>query len=71
VETMLEMVFNTGTGRRFRITLDNPRPNLTPAEVQAAMEQVINADIFDVDGGVTEINSAQIITTQAEPILFD
>ena len=29
MDTMLEMIFKTGMGRRFRLTLDSPKPDLT------------------------------------------
>lgn len=71
METMLEMIFKTGIGRRFRLTLDSPRPDLTPAEIEAAMDMIVAKDLFAVDGGVTEADSAQIITTQIEPVVFE
>jgi hypothetical protein len=69
LDTMLEMVFKTGMGRQFRLTLDNPRLDLTPAEVEDAMNLIIEKDLFAVEGGVTEVDSAQIITTQIETIV--
>ncbi|HHU48242.1 MAG TPA: DUF2922 domain-containing protein [Clostridiales bacterium] len=71
MDTMLEMIFKTGMGRRFRLTLDSPKPDLTPAEVEAAMNLIIEKNLFAADGGVTEIDSAQIITTQTETIVFE
>jgi len=70
MNTMLEMVFKTGMGRRFRLTLDNPRPDITPSEVEAAMNLIISKDLFAAEGGVAEIESAQIITTQSETIVL-
>ena len=64
------MIFKTGLGRSYRLTLDNPRSDLTPGEIQAAMNLVISKDLFNVDGGVAEIDSAQLVTTQVEPIVF-
>jgi len=68
METMLEMIFKTGAGKRFRLTLDSPRPDLDPSEVQAAMNLVISRNLFAVDGDVTEIDSAHIITTSTAAI---
>ncbi len=70
METMLEMIFKTGAGRSYRLTLDNPKEDLTPLEIQDAMNLVISKDLFAVEGGVAEIDSAQLITTQTEPIVF-
>ncbi|MGI6570154.1 MAG: DUF2922 domain-containing protein [Caldicoprobacterales bacterium] len=71
METMLEMLFRTGAGRRFRLTLDDPKPDLTPAEIEAAMNLVIEKSLFAVDGNIVEIESANIITTQTQPIVFE
>ena len=70
METMLEMVFATGFGKKFRVTFDSPREDLDPAEVEAAMETVIGKDVFEVEGGLAEIDSAQLVTTQTEVLEF-
>ena len=70
METMLEMIFKTGLGRSYRLTVKSPKPELTPTEIQDAMNLVISKNLFGVDGGVAEIDSAQLITTQTEPIVF-
>ncbi|HCS73072.1 MAG TPA: DUF2922 domain-containing protein [Clostridiales bacterium] len=70
METMLEMIFLTGAGRTYKLTLNNPKEDLTPSEVQDAMNLVISKNLFDVTGGVAEIDKAQVITTQTEPIVF-
>ena len=69
MDTMLELVFKTGMGRRFRLTLNSPRPDITPSEAEAAMNLIIDKDLFAVEGGVAQIDSAQIITTQTETIV--
>ena len=68
--TLLEMIFATGAGKKFRITLDNPRADVTPTEVHDAMDLVIDKDLFAVDGDVAAIESAQIVTTQTEVLEF-
>ena len=70
METMLEMIFLTGAGRTYKLTLNNPKEDLTPSQIQDAMNLVISKNLFDVTGGVAEIDKAQIITTQTEPIVF-
>jgi len=70
METMLEMIFATGLGKKFRVTFDSPRGDLDPAEVKAAMETVIGKDVFEVEGGLAEIDSAQLVTTQTEVLEF-
>ncbi|MBM7582616.1 hypothetical protein JOD02_001473 [Caldicoprobacter guelmensis] len=64
----LEMVFKTGQGRTYRITLDDPRPDLTPAEVKAFMDLVLSVNPFDIEGGLVEIAEANIIDTEVQPL---
>jgi len=47
----MRMVFRNQAGRNVTITLDNPRDNLTAAEVEAAMDLVIARNIFTSSGG--------------------
>lgn len=58
----LQMRFVTQAGNRVTISLDNPKDNLTEAEVTAAMDQIIAKNIFVTSGGdlVTKDN-AQIV----------
>lgn len=47
----LRMVFRNEAGRNVTIALDNPRENLTAAEIEAAMDLVITRNIFTSSGG--------------------
>ncbi|MGG0643051.1 DUF2922 domain-containing protein [Sporosarcina gallistercoris] len=58
----LQLVFTKSDGKDFVLTVDEPRPGVTPAEVQAAMERVIASGVFKKDGDVlTAVKSARII----------
>ncbi|BAF58603.1 hypothetical protein PTH_0422 [Pelotomaculum thermopropionicum SI] len=47
----LRMVFRNQAGRNVTITLENPRDNLTAAEIEAAMDLIIARNIFTSSGG--------------------
>lgn len=47
----LRMAFSSQAGRSVTITLDNPRNDLTAAEIEAAMDLVIARNIFTSSGG--------------------
>lgn len=47
----LRMVFRNQAGRNVTISLDNPRDDLTAAEIEAAMDLVIARNIFTSSGG--------------------
>jgi len=67
---VLQMSFRTGTGREFRIALENPKTDLTPAQIQTAMDTIISKNVFNVEGGLIEALSANIISTQTQPIVL-
>ena len=69
-ESVLQMIFKTGMGKSFRLSLEAPRVDVSPLEIQAAMNLVISKGIFDVEGGVTEITGANIVTTDVQPVEF-
>lgn len=71
MRSILELYFRTGLGRTFRISLDNPREDITPLEVEAVMNRILDKDIFDVPGGLTEILRAQLISTETQRIEFE
>lgn len=70
MKSVLEMVFKTGGGKTFRLTLDEPKEGITAAEIQTAMNQLIFINPFNIEGGLTEIQEANIITTETEPVVF-
>jgi len=47
----LRMVFRNQEGKNVTISLDNPRENLTAAEIETAMDMVIARNIFTSSGG--------------------
>ncbi len=65
---ILEMVFRTGQGRNHRITLDDPRIDILPEDVLSTMNLILEANPFDIEGGLVDIVEANIITTQVQSI---
>lgn len=47
----LRMIFSSQAGRSVTLTLDNPRSDLTAAEIEATMDLVIARNIFNSSGG--------------------
>ncbi|ADI02004.1 MAG TPA: DUF2922 domain-containing protein [Syntrophothermus lipocalidus] len=50
-ERTLEMTFANAAGRRVTIRVPDARADLTAAEVDAAMQQIISKGIFTSSGG--------------------
>ncbi len=58
----LRMVFKNENGNNFTINLDNPRDNVTTAEVTGAMDTIIAKNVFLTTGGaLVSKQDAQII----------
>jgi hypothetical protein len=49
--SILRMVFRNAEDKNVTITLDNPRPDITGAEIEAAMDLVIARNIITSSGG--------------------
>jgi len=47
----LRMVFRSQGGTSMTISLDNPRSDVTAAEIEAAMNTIISKNIFNTTGG--------------------
>lgn len=69
-EKQLELIFEAGEGKSYRLTVADPRDDVTAAEIQAAMNTVIEKDIFNVENGLTGISEANIITTDTQAVEF-
>ena len=71
MDKVLEMNFRTGLGRSMRITLDDPREDITPQDIRDTMELIISKGVFNVEGGLAEIASAYISTTEKQQVVFE
>jgi len=71
VDKILQMNFRTGLGRSMRITLEDPREDITPEDIKNVMNLIISKDIFNVEGGLEQIASAYIVTTQTQQVVFE
>lgn len=65
----LQMVFRNAEGRNTTLSVAEPRLDLEAAEVSAAMDGVLSANIFNTTGGdIIGKVRAQIIDRQVETI---
>jgi len=48
---VLRMTFNNALGSAVSITLQDPKADLTAAQIEAVMDQIIAKDIFLTSGG--------------------
>lgn len=72
VTSKLEMIFLNQSGRKSKIVVDSPRTDLTQPEIQAAMQTIIDKNVFNTTGGdLVAINSARIVTTDTTDIIAE
>ncbi|HSI68099.1 MAG TPA: DUF2922 domain-containing protein [Planococcus sp. (in: firmicutes)] len=46
----LELIFETAAGKSVALTVEEPREDLTGAELSAGMQNIITQNIFEVEG---------------------
>ncbi|WP_017380569.1 DUF2922 domain-containing protein [Paenisporosarcina sp. TG-14] len=47
---VLEMLFDTAQGKKFTISVDEPRVDLTGLEVDSGMQALLASNVFNADG---------------------
>lgn len=68
-KSKLELEFKDEIGKKFIITLDNPRPDITEEEVGAAMADIVNRNVFFTTAGdIVATTGARFITTTIEEL---
>ena len=65
----LEMEFLNAMGKKYVISIDDPKFNLNPEEVETAMEAIITNNVFIVSlADLAEAVESRIITTNIEKL---
>ncbi|ALS78808.1 MULTISPECIES: DUF2922 domain-containing protein [Planococcus] len=58
----LELIFTTAAGKDVTLTVDEPRANVTDAELLTGMQAIITQNVFEVEGSsFTSIKGARVI----------
>ena len=70
-KSKLEMEFKDVAGKKFTLSLEEPKNDLTESDIRAAMEEVVNKNIFSTkEGDIVETVKARIIKTEIEEIMI-
>jgi len=70
MEKKLEMIFVNAAGKKTKISVDDPRSDLTSQEVQTVMNDIIARNIFNSTGGdLVSIDSARIVSKDINVLL--
>ncbi|KGR74830.1 DUF2922 domain-containing protein [Ureibacillus sinduriensis] len=68
---VLVLKFDAGNGKTMTLTVDEPRDNLTPTEVEDVMQKIIASNIFHHSGSsLIAINQARIVERTVSEIQF-
>ena len=69
-DTDLDLVFKNAAGKKVTLNIEEPKSGVTKAEIDAAMEVVVNNNIFNTSGGdITEAVEDRLRTTTLNPIV--
>lgn len=67
--TRLELEFKDELGKKFILSLDDPREDVTEVEIKAAMDDIVARNIFFTNGGdIVATAGARIITTTIDEL---
>ena len=50
-DTDLDLVFKNAAGKKVTLNIEEPKPGVTKAEIDAVMEVVVNNNVFNTSGG--------------------
>ena len=65
------IVFNTTTGARRSIRINNPNPDLPREDIADAVEMIIDNDVFDqtINGGLSHLNRMELTVVERTAVL--
>jgi len=67
----LEMEFLDSAGKKFKLTIDNPREDITGEEIKTVMDNIVARNVFSTTSGdIVSANGARLITTTVQDMEF-
>ncbi len=68
-KSILEMEFLDSQGKKFKITIDEPREDLTEMEIRAAMDEIVQRNVFfSSTGDIVAVSGARYVRTLVEEL---
>ncbi|MBR1495247.1 MAG: DUF2922 domain-containing protein [Acidaminococcaceae bacterium] len=68
-DTDLDLVFKNTVGKKVILNVEEPKPGITKAEIDAAMKIIVDNNIFDTAGGdLVEAVGGRLRTTTLDPV---
>ena len=68
-DTDLDLVFKNAAGKKVTLNIEEPKPGVTKAEIDAAMQVVVANNVFSTSGGdITEAVEGRLRTTTLDVV---
>ena len=68
-DTDLDLIFRNAAGKKVTLNIEEPKSGVTKAEIDAAMQVVVENNIFNTSGGdIVEAMQGRLRTTTLNPV---
>ena len=68
-DTDLDLIFRNAAGKKVTLNIEEPKAGVTKAEIDAAMQVVVENNIFNTSGGdIVEAVQGRLRTTTLNPV---
>ena len=68
-DTDLDLIFKNAAGKKVTLNIEEPKNGVTKAEIDAAMQVVVENNIFNTSGGdIVEAVQGRLRTTTLNPV---
>jgi len=68
-DTDLDLVFRNAAGKKVTLNIEEPKAGVTKAEIDAAMQIVVESNVFNTSGGdITEAVEGRIRTVTTDVV---
>ena len=68
-DTDLDLVFKNAVGKKVILNIEEPKSGVTKAEIDAAMQTIVDNNIFATTGGdIVEAVGGRLRTTTLDPV---
>ena len=69
-DTDLDLIFKNAAGKKVILNIEEPKAGITKAEIDAAMDVVVNNNIFNTSGGdIVEAVQGRLRTITLDPVV--
>ena len=68
-DTDLDLVFKNASGKKVILKIEEPKSDVTQAQIDAAMQVIVDSNIFATTGGdIVEAVGGRLRTTTRDPV---